>query len=380
MVGVKSKEKLLIIADYFYPHWTGISKSMVYLVKGLQDYFDIIILTVRTNSDSPRVEQFGKAQIIRENYQLVMSRSKHSFTLVYMFVKIAISQDVVFLNSPSSNILPIALLTKLFGKKLIIFHHGDLKLSHGSINRIIEFCFYICSYLSFMLADTICTYTTDYAESSILIKHFMTKFKQIILPIYLDESTKSKKFIEKLKHIKKDHKIIFGFAGRFVEEKGFDILFDAIPRVIEREPEAHFVFAGETNMEYESFFESNLSKITHIKKHITFLGLLNNEELSSFYKAIDYIILPSRSDCFPLVQAEAMLNGVPSIASNIPGLRYLIKESGFGLFFERENPFDLASKIIDISKNKSMKENYKKVTGILDNKKNVKKIKNIIGQ
>ncbi len=234
---------------------------------------------------------------------------------------------------------------------------------------------------SFYLADKVSTYTKDYAENSRIIKPFLDKFTPLLLPILLPSVQRSSKdgILTKLKSPKKQHKILFGFGGRFVEEKGFDILFKAIPLVIKKLPQAHFVFAGETNMEYEKTFDNFKFQISNLKQKITMLGLLNDDELSQFYQNIDYVVIPSRSDCFPLFQAEAMLYGKPSIVANIPGARYLVRKTGFGTIFAKENPSDLADKILEtIKKGEQLEKNYGNIKKILDPKENAKNARKYI--
>ena len=64
-------------------------------------------------------------------------------------------------------------------------------------------------------------------------------------------------------------------------------------------------------MSYENFFSKNRGMFDHVKEHMTFFGLLDDVSLEHFYKGIECIVVPSRSDCFNLVQAEAMLCGYP---------------------------------------------------------------------
>lgn len=372
-----NKKKILIFTDFFSPHWTGISKSIDYLARGIGDYYDVTILTVRFNKSLKKREKRGAARIIREDFALSLSRSKYSVSIIFKFFAIVKNFDVILINSPSSNVLPISIIAKVFRKKLIIFHQGDLVLPKGIANRIIEVIFDISTYIPFFIADTVSTYTKDYAKHSRIIKPFLSKFEPMLLPVYIKNFKGRLRLIENLK---KEKLHIFGFAGRFVEEKGFDVLFEAIPYVLKMRQDLRFVFAGETNIAYEDFFQKNLDKLEKIKGHVIMLGLLDKSDLVKFYNSIDFIVIPSRSDCFNLVQAEAMLKGVPSIVSDIPGARFLVDETSFGLKFEKENPQDLARKIIQaIGKRQKFRGRRTQIRKILNNNQNVKEIKNIIG-
>jgi len=408
----KKKTKVLIVTDYFYPHWTGISKSLLYLSQSLKEKIDFNVLTVRFDSKLKSSESVMGVRILRENYLLNISRVKYSPQIIFKSISEIKKNDVVLINSPCSNILPISILTKLFGKKLLVFHQGDLILPSVSINRLIEVIFDVSSFISFFLADKISTYTLDYAHNSRVMKPFLSKLTSLLLPIPTNviltlsdpERAKSRlcgtKRVEGkskltdssvlslpqnnkvgiiIKNLKEQNKLLIGFAGRFVEEKGFDILFESIPNILKNIPNAHFIFAGETNIEYENFYKNNLKTINLLKNNLTFLGLLDDRQMNEFYKNIELIIIPSRSDCFNLVQAEAMLNKVPSIVSNIPGARFLVKKTSFGRIFQNENPVSLASQVIYAVKHKEeMLKNYPKVFRTLDNQINTKLIKKFI--
>ena len=145
---------------------------------------------------------------------------------------------------------------------------------------------------------------------------------------------------------------MIGFAGRFVEEKGFDILLDAISKVIEKIHQAHFVFAGSQKMDYEPFFEICEKRVKKNRRHLTFLGLLKKGDLSYFYKNLDLFVIPSRSDCFTLTQIEAVLSGIPVGTTDIPGARVLVKKTGFGKLSAPENAVDFARQIIWVLENR----------------------------
>ncbi|MFQ5452087.1 MAG: glycosyltransferase family 4 protein, partial [Candidatus Paceibacterota bacterium] len=136
-------------------------------------------------------------------------------------------------------------------------------------------------------------------------------------------------FKKKIDSLKRHH-VLIGIAGRFVEEKGFDILLRAMPKILKHVPHAHIVFAGAKRMEYEPFFDKHKTLIQKHKQNVTFLGLLEAPDLTYFYKKLDVFIISSRSDCFPLTQIEAALAGVPIVCTDIPGARMLVRETGAG--------------------------------------------------
>lgn len=370
------KTKLLIISDFFYPHWTGISKSITNLVKSMNDHYQISVLTVRHQKNLKHEEYLFNSKITRADYFLIISRSYYSIQIIIKAFTEIPKNDVILINSPSANILFFSLLTKIFGKKLLIFHQGDLILpkDSGLIGKLIELIFDIFTRASISISDKVSTYTRDYALHSRVIGPFMKKFTPCIWPVLVPESKNNQdnQTQIKLKKLKQKNKVLMGFGGRFVEEKGFDILLKAIPDILKKIPNAVFVFAGEVKIDYENFYENNQKDINLNKKSIIFLGNLDEQNLASFYKNIDMLIIPSRSDCFNLMQAEAMLQGCPTITSDIPGARWLIKQTGFGQLFISEDSRDLAKKTIyTFTNKKKIMKNYKNLLKNLNFEKNV---------
>ena len=66
--------------------------------------------------------------------------------------------------------------------------------------------------------------------------------------------------------------------------------------------------------------------------HFKLLGPLHGAEFTAFYKSLDCLVIPSlnSTESFGLVQIEAMMNGTPVIASNLPGVRQPVTMTGMG--------------------------------------------------
>ena len=73
-----------------------------------------------------------------------------------------------------------------------------------------------------------------------------------------------------------------------------------------------------------------------------------------FYRRIDLLVLPSvnRTEAFGIVQAEAMLSGIPVVASDLPGVRAPIKLTDNGELAAAGNPKALMQAIIKVMENR----------------------------
>jgi glycosyltransferase involved in cell wall biosynthesis len=85
-------------------------------------------------------------------------------------------------------------------------------------------------------------------------------------------------------------------------------------------------------------------------RHITKLGVLNDEEKRDFYAAIDLFTLPSRSDSFGIVFLEAWTNGMPCIAYRAGGVVDVIHHEQDGLLVNCGDILGLASAIDQLSR------------------------------
>ena len=72
--------------------------------------------------------------------------------------------------------------------------------------------------------------------------------------------------------------------------------------------------------------------------------------MAAFYPNLDVITVPSlnSTEAFGVVQIEAMLNGVPSVPSALPGVRQPVVLHGMGRVAEIGDPVSLAEAISNV--------------------------------
>ncbi len=85
-----------------------------------------------------------------------------------------------------------------------------------------------------------------------------------------------------------------------------------------------------------------------LEDHVQFVAPQGHEMLSTYYRAADVCVVPSRSESFGLVALEAGACGIPVVASAVGGLATLIEHGITGYLAEDRDPALYAGFIADI--------------------------------
>ena len=127
----------------------------------------------------------------------------------------------------------------------------------------------------------------------------------------------------------KDGEIIVGCIGTIGSRKNQRILLEAASHI---NNDIHFVLIGEDPDGLITGREKEYG-------NITYLGRI--PDAFRFIPGFDYMILPSRSEGFPLAVIEAFMSSTPVIASDIPPLMEAVEDGATGFVFKSDNLADL---------------------------------------
>ncbi len=334
--------KVLIALLYYVPHRTGLTLHVQRIAEALAARgHQVTVLTARYDPSLPRDEQvINGVRVIRLWAPIQISRGMVMPAYPWAAFRLIQMHDVVSIHTPLFETPIFALYTKLLRKGLVITHHGDLVLPKGLKNRLIQKFMFELYKIAGRAAHRIIAYSKDYADYSYYIAPFRKKTSAVYPPIVTpmpNPQRVEEMRAEWLSGINGTAGIV-GYAGRFVEEKRPDVLIRALPFIHEQFPGTRIVFAGQYDIKYENFYRRNLELIERYREYLIFLGLLTDtQEVSNFYAACDVLALPSDTECFALVQVEAMRCGTPVVATDIPGAREPIRVTGMGELVPRGN-------------------------------------------
>jgi glycosyltransferase involved in cell wall biosynthesis len=133
-------------------------------------------------------------------------------------------------------------------------------------------------------------------------------------------------------------------AGRICRQKGFDVLMNAMPTVLQRFPTAQLMILGEGPLEAEL---KEQARNLGLQEKVIFLGFQANPWL--YLKHADAFILPSRYEGLPNVLLEALALGIRVVVSDCPGgIREIRDSVGSMAVVPPENPSALAEAIISV--------------------------------
>ncbi|KXK07585.1 MAG: hypothetical protein UZ21_OP11001001003 [Microgenomates bacterium OLB22] len=206
---VHTNSEILLCTEFAPPHWTGIVKSYMTLAADLRKMgHSVKILTTRYDSHLKRQDIYEGIPIQREDPLFRLSRTYYSIQTLFAAPRLFEQVDTVSITTPHSNILPLSLLAKIMGKKLHIYHQGDLTLPRktGSqlMHRLLELVFELMTIPAMQIADVVSTYTRDYATHSRVMRHTLYKFRPYIPKLVLNTHPPQKVFKQKIDAIKKN--------------------------------------------------------------------------------------------------------------------------------------------------------------------------------
>jgi len=170
---------------------------------------------------------------------------------------------------------------------------------------------------------------------------------------------------------------VIGVAARLAREKWIEYLLEALPAVrchpglragihqnkqwipdpARNDIDVKVVIAGPMEPVGEDGYKRYIMEL--VRKHrddVVFLGEVKPADIGSFYAMCDVLVLPSvnSTEAFGMVQVEAMLCGVPVVASDLPGVRVPVKKTRMGSVVPIRDPEALARAVVAVLKNREL--------------------------
>lgn len=347
--------------------WGGAQRYVFDLATNLpKEKFEAVVVT---GGEDTLVEKLRKADIRTiplENLQKKTGTFSVLFDLVNLrllwhLIKIFKIErpDVIHLNSSKAGgigALAACILKRLnvlAFKPLVVFTvHGWPHKENRSI--LAKFFIWLLSWLSSLFQDKIILINTADFETA---KKFIPRRKLVLIHNGIQEidfltRKESRRFFAKKFGRPLDEKtIVIGTIAALTDtkNKGLPFLINAFCRLNAEDPAERYILSimgGEDG--YEKLQKE--IKSMGLEKIILFLGYV--PDASRYLKGLDIFVLPSLKEGLPYAIMEAMLAGLPIVASRVGGIPDLIEHKKNGYLVEPKNAVLLSEAIKELLKDR----------------------------
>ena len=318
-------------------HGLNAQRYSTMLVTGREDEFEGNMLSL---AKEKVVEPVFIDSLQRE---IKFSKDWDAFWKIYSLIRKQ-KPDIVHTHTAKAGALG-RLAAKLAGVPLIVhtFHgntfHGYFSSAKEKIFVIIER--FLCSF-----TDAVITVSLKGSED-LLEKRVIKKEKIVNIPLGLE----LEKFLgckahegelrRELGFLKED--MLVGIVARLVPIKGHTYFLEAAKIVLEEKPETKFLIVGDGELRKD--LEEYAEKLK-IEKSIFWTGF--RSDLERIYADLDVVVLSSINEGLPVAIIEAMSSSKPVVATDVGGVKELVKNNENGIVVKSQDPQALARAILSL--------------------------------
>lgn len=346
------KNKILIFSTAYFPFIGGAEVAVKEITDKISDDFYFDMITARMDKKLKKYEKIGNVNVYRIGWGIpVLDKLFLAFFGWRMAKKLNKKNNYIFSWAIMASFAGLSAL--LFKKKcgvplFLTLQEGDnldyikkkSSLIRKSFLNIFKKADFIQAISSFLKDWAI----SNGAQSDIFIIPngvAIDKFKQL-------DGFNRDQFRSEMSFNNNDKIIIT--TSRLVKKNG---IADLIKSLLYLPAEYKLLILGD-GQEKNNLI--NLSKKINLNNRVYFLGIISHDQLPKYLWSSDVFCRPSLSEGLGNSFLEAMMAGLPTIATKVGGIPDFLKDEENGWFCEVENPKNIAEKIEQVFKNKELRE------------------------
>lgn len=249
-----------------------------------------------------------------------LSSFKNFFKLILLLRRF--KPDVVHTWMYHSNLLG-GIAAKLAGINKIVWSIHNFNVDKGMIKTSTRILIRISAIFSYLIPKTIICCSQNSLETHSAL--FYKNSKLFFLPNGVDDSLFKHSIIGREQVRKefqiKEHEIVVGLVGRYDVQKNQLGFLKALSKNKKIAKRYTYFFVGRGN---DSENKSLVEKIYEFELEDKIKLLGEREDIQHILSAMDIFVLPSLGEAFPISLCEAMLCEVPSIATDVGDINFIL--------------------------------------------------------
>ncbi|MDX3524576.1 glycosyltransferase family 4 protein [Streptomyces scabiei] len=326
-----------IAVNYYAPYVSGLTETARVVAEGLAARgWQVAVVATCHDPALPSRERLGGVDVYRCPVVATIGRGLVSPSFAGTVRRLSRRSRVLHLHLP---MLEAGLIT---GPRLkvpvVSTYHIDLWLPPGLVARAATAAVGVSSAITLRRSAAVVVNSDDQAEHSRMWPSLRDARRFPIAAPCLDRRGGAPRYRQTSgPHI--------GFLGRIVPDKGLPYLLAAFREITD--PDARLLIGGDYLTVAGGSVIDEIRQAARRDPRIDILGLLRGQEIADFYASIDVFALPSVAESFGIAQAEAMMCGVPSVTTDLPGGRYPVTATGLGAVVPPRDPVALRDALLE---------------------------------
>jgi glycosyltransferase involved in cell wall biosynthesis len=314
------RDDLAIALTYYSPYVSGLTNMARDIAEGLAARGRrVTVVTSHFDSGLPLEEEIGGVRVLRAPVLARVGRGVVSPQLVALARRTLGRARVASLQLP---MLEAGAIATGLRTPLISTYHCDVTLPPGRVNDVQRVVVDASNRLAMRHSTAVTVTSEDYARHSRMWRWIEPSMEVVAPPCPNPPAGRPLYRETDGPHI--------GFLGRIVREKGLVHLVRAFRTI--PDPDARLLIGGDYSHVAGGSVIAQVRKAMGDDTRVRLMGFVPEERIGDFYASLDVFTLPSVNafEAFGIVQAVAMLAGVPVLSSDIPGVRQPVVQTGFG--------------------------------------------------
>jgi glycosyltransferase involved in cell wall biosynthesis len=153
--------------------------------------------------------------------------------------------------------------------------------------------------------------------------------------------------------VSRSSKIVLGFGGGGATRKNLPAVLQMFAMVVRKVPDARLIIVGATNKVECAQLEKRLFDLA-IQDRVELRGYVPDSELATLYAEASCLVYLSLYEGFGLPPLEAMVHGIPVVASNRSSIPEVVADAG--LLVDPENAREAADAVLRLLENASLRQ------------------------
>ena len=320
--------EILFLLDYYYPHKWWIENVFEHLINWLLDrWYKITLITSHFNNELKKYEKAWNLTI----YRVWKSRKWFFFKWFLKACEILRkNKNIKIIHSSSyTSTIPASILTKLFQKKSIAtIHEIFWKLWKELKPRYSRWIFQLFEWLMLKFPHDIYHCVSLYTLNSLRVKWWISDKKLRLIYNWVDhdfwniKNVKKSEIDSRKKKYLWNNSYLISYYGHAGKTKWIDLLVEAIPQILEENPDAKLLFNIIPSKRSDEIVEriNNIAAQLRAKDKIQIFRWFSKEDLRIFVACADVVIAPSLAEWFGSVHSEACAMWKNLITSNLAAI------------------------------------------------------------